>query len=264
MELPLDAAAPRSGRRYVIWTVVFLVLTTALLILEAMAAGADTAEVIGVALFPSIVLGVVWVLVALRARWDTARPKILFWASAMLLLLHCSKVIGEPVARQKARAEALSSLKADGQWLRHAGLRFELPHPGAGFLLDSNVQAAADSTTQGRLLLWVFTHGSLPYSLTVMVADSVRRREHGFRRFVAGIRRAAQGPAGQLAEDTLEWNGEGGEYRARFLIGEERRALRCIAFKSESYQIRIVCANTASLEGDSLAFVREGLRQLAP
>jgi hypothetical protein len=242
---------------------VLLVLTTAMFALEPLSKHAEHSEVVAAALVPLLILGIALGIASLRERWEPARPRVAAWTMGVLFVSTCGRFASQPAENEKARAATMSQLQIDSMTIRHKGLRFELPHPGAGFNLDSARQAEADSTTKGRMLAWVFTHETVPHALTVMVVDSVRRGEHGFRSFVSGIRKKAREQATQMTEDTLSWHDEQGEFRTAYAMNDERIRLRCISYQSEPFQIRIVCAMTASLEGDSLAFVREGLRARA-
>ena len=228
--------------------------------LEPLSKHATADEAVGAALAPTVILGIALGIASLKERWALARPTVALWTMGILFVSTCGRYGTRAAENQKARATMMSQLQTDSASIRHTRLGFELPHPGEGFAIDSARQEEVDSAAKAKMLVWVFTHETVPRALTLTVVDSLRRGENGFRNFASGVRKALRARASQVTEDTLSWHDGRGEFRAGYVTSDESIRMRCISYRTEPYQIRVVCAMTASLGDDSLAFVREGLR----
>jgi hypothetical protein len=258
---PSHSGAPPSPL-YTVFAVILLLLSTAIAGLNAVSKyGTQSGEAVGAAMVPLILLGVVLGIASLVRRgertWQST-GRVSFWTMVGVFFVTCAPEFNRVVARDQARR----GLHVDSTTIRHDALGFALPHPGAGFRVDSAEGAAMERRLTGKMLVWVFVHDSVPAVLVLTVVDSVERGEHKFREFATGVVNGARKRGGTGTVDTVAWQDSIGEARMTLVAPEGYSGqMRCITSAVTGRFMRLVCAQTLSVEGDSLGFVRTGLRR---
>ena len=247
---------------YAVFAVILLLLSTAIAALNAVEKyGTQSGEAVGAAMVPLILLGLVLGIASLVRRgertWQSTGRRS-FWAMVGVSFLTCAPGLNRIVAKQRAR----TGLHVDSITIRHEALGFALPHPGAGFRVDSAEGAAMERRLTHQMLVWVFVHDTVPDVLVLTVVDSLERGEQKFREFAAGVVNGVRGRGGTGTVDTVVWQDSIGEARMAFVAPEGYAGqTRCITSSATDRFMRLVCVQTLSAEGDSLAFVRTGLRR---
>jgi hypothetical protein len=260
--LPRATPAPPPSPLYTVFAAILLLLSTAIAALNGIKKyGTQSGEAVGAAMVPLVYLGVVLGIASLVRRkertWQRT-GRVSFWAMIGVFFLTCAPELNRVVARQEARR----GLQVDSTTIRHEQLGFALPHPGAGFRVDSVEGAAMERRLTDQMLVWVFVHDSVPDVLVVTVVDSVVTGEHKFREFATGVVNGVRNRGGTGAVDTVVWQDSSGEARMTFVAPEGYSGqMRCLTSPLTEQVMRVVCAQTLSVEGDSLGFVRTGLRR---
>ena len=267
LRLPTSDVPRTPSPLYTVFAAVLLLLSTGLAMLEGMRRHDQGPALLGAAMFPIITLGIVLAIAAATPRgirpWQRA-GRVGFWTTLVLFFMTCSTQVNRVVATQKQRTAAMAGLQIESLSIRHRQFGFAIPHPGRGFAIDSSQQRELDKRLTGRMFGWVLSHDSVPHVLMVNVLDSMPSGEQAVRGFADGIARSARSAGGRIIEDSLSWRDARAELRFSFVGAEgELRRTRCITGATSEQVTRIICVQTMSYDGDSLAFVREGLRSPA-
>lgn len=258
---PASPVAP-SRPRYAFFAVVLLLLSSALGALDALGTHSPQSPEVTVAvIMPLVWLGLVLGIASLFRRGEpnphrTAR--VSFWTMVVVFFITLSPFANRAAARDKAR----KGLHVDSASIRHQDFGFALPHPGPGFRVDSAEGAAMEGRLTDQMLVWVFVHDSVPDVLVLTVVDSLESGEHKFREFATGVVNGVRNRGGTGTVDTVAWQDSIGEARLTFVAPEGYSGqMRCITSPLSERSMRVVCAQTLSGGGDSLGFVRTGLRR---
>lgn len=206
-----------------------------------------------------------------KARTPSGRAALVSWTLTALLVLNVlnlanagtrgrslSQASGRPVVTASERR----GLEAGGDSIRHAGLRFALPHPGPKFSPAAEFQRQLDATLEGHpdMAAWAFSDAAGSQTLIVQLGKLAQVDEAGFRDFTRGIRNGAHRPGRTtILLDTLMWQGGDADYRLDLQhVAGIYLKMRCVRRLDPGVAV-VVCAQTISPQVEGLDAVRAGL-----
>lgn len=228
---------------------------------DALRAGKSGATLIGAGLAPLISAGLVIVVSLAMPRPPSRRTTaaiVLVVVGLLTAMRRLPKTT--PDMAPRLTEDERHGLRVGADSLRHEGLGFALPSPGATFQADDVLQRRLDSVlvTHPERAIWVFKE---PGNKRVFIdAAKLPRLDAGqFDRFTLAVRRDAMADeTARLVEDSTFRSGSSAEYRLVVRFTAAWLRTRCLGTPRAGHAL-VVCIATLSARPDELAFVRAGL-----
>lgn len=268
-----ESPAPRTGSGYLVGSGILVILHGFLAMLRDRTSTITAAYAIGTFVGGAVVVALIGLIIYGVARAiGKAKPastaaKIVFWILLVFLILGAANFVGRAVNPRTASAQAgftneeRLGLRVGADSIRHVGLGFVLPHPGAAFNANPDVDRQLAEKFGGQLppdlINWAFTDTTRGWSLVIQVIGMPGLNERKFLEFMRGHRAGLA--KSKVFSDTAVWEETQRESRLTLRQANGLHILvRCVPSLKPRREY-VVCAQIYSNVPAALTAVSNGL-----